>query len=118
MSRRRFIILSIGALAVVCIGLGILAMLPPRPGVTKANFDRIEKGMTQSEVNDIFGKSASRHAGFCSASGNTSFEDWLSEGGSSASLTLHNDIVVGFQWNESTETIVDIIRRWFGGPVR
>ena len=43
----------------IAVTLGVLAMLPaifpPKPGVTKANFDRIEKGMTMTEVEAIFG---------------------------------------------------------------
>jgi hypothetical protein len=38
--------------------LGGLALLPPRPGVTKTNFDRIKDGMTRREVKAIFGPSA------------------------------------------------------------
>jgi hypothetical protein len=39
----------------VCITLGVLALLPPRPGITKANFDRIEVGMTVAEVDKLLG---------------------------------------------------------------
>ena len=41
--------------AVVCVILTVLAMLPLRPGVTKANFDRLEIGMTLPEVEAILG---------------------------------------------------------------
>jgi hypothetical protein len=47
MTKKRFYLIS-AAILVACIGstVGVLAMMPPRPGVTKANFDRIEVGMT------------------------------------------------------------------------
>jgi hypothetical protein len=45
------------ALIAGCIGLvlGVLALLPPRPGVTKENFDRIEEGMSRAKVEEVFG---------------------------------------------------------------
>jgi len=45
-------LLTLGIVAAVLI---VLALLPARPGVTKANFDRIKVGMTQAEVEAIFG---------------------------------------------------------------
>lgn len=49
-------LITAGVMA-ACVGLvlGVLAMLPPSPGVTKANFDRIEIGMTMTEVEAILG---------------------------------------------------------------
>jgi hypothetical protein len=41
--------------ACFCVILALFAILPPRPGVTKANFDRIEVGMTLPEVEAILG---------------------------------------------------------------
>jgi hypothetical protein len=55
MTKRRWVVL-VGLLAVgVCLTLAGLALLPPRPGVTQANFDRIEDGMTREEVERILG---------------------------------------------------------------
>jgi hypothetical protein len=42
----------------VCLPLGMVAMMPPSHGVTKANFDRIEVGMTAEEVVGILGPHA------------------------------------------------------------
>jgi hypothetical protein len=41
-----------------CIGLALVipALRPPRPGVTKENFDRIEIGMTRADVEAILGE--------------------------------------------------------------
>jgi hypothetical protein len=52
--RRLFLIASL-PLAIAFL-FGVLAMLPEGPGVTKANFDKVEKGMTLAEVEQIFGK--------------------------------------------------------------
>ena len=54
MTIKRLILLASLPL-MIAVALGVLAMLPPGPGVTKANFDRIEKGMTTAQVKEIFG---------------------------------------------------------------
>ena len=56
--KRRIIILSLAFVALVGIVLGVVGMLPPRAGVTKANVDRIEKGMTKAEAQEIIGRPA------------------------------------------------------------
>jgi len=54
MPKRRTI--SVGILAaLVGLVLSGLAMLPPHPTVSRANCNRIEKGMSVSEVEAIFG---------------------------------------------------------------
>jgi hypothetical protein len=55
MTRKRWIVMA-GMLATcVCVTLGVLAMLPPRRGVTPADIARIENGMTRTEVERILG---------------------------------------------------------------
>ena len=50
---KRWIVL-VGLLAVcACLALAVLAMFPPRPSVTDASFERIENGMTMTEVESI-----------------------------------------------------------------
>jgi hypothetical protein len=55
MTKKRWIVLA-GMLA-ACVGLtlAVLALLPAGPGVTPANIERIENGMTQAEVEEILG---------------------------------------------------------------
>ena len=55
MTKKRLALLAVLPLTVAVI-VGVLAMLPPRPGVTKADFDRIMEGMDRTEVEAIFGK--------------------------------------------------------------
>jgi hypothetical protein len=117
-NKRRIVMAGIPA-GVACLVLGILAMLPPsdRPGVTKANFDRIEKGMTGAEVDAIFGKSSSAgRSAFIAGGGVISFESWRNDDGAYASLVLDDDVVAQKSWNESTETITAKIRRWLHWP--
>ena len=55
MTRKRWI--AVAGILVSLVGLGafVPTLLPPRPGVTKANFERIHDGMSQAEVEAIFG---------------------------------------------------------------
>jgi len=54
MTRKRHYLISAAVLAAcVCIAIGVMAMLPPRPGVTKASYSKIRFGMSKSEVISI-----------------------------------------------------------------
>jgi hypothetical protein len=55
MTKKRLFLVSALPLA-VAISLGVLAMLPPSAGDTKANFDRIQDGMRRAEVETILGQ--------------------------------------------------------------
>jgi hypothetical protein len=54
MTKKRFALIAVLPLTVAVI-LGVLAMLPPHPGVSKANFDRIKEGMAWEEVDLMLG---------------------------------------------------------------
>jgi hypothetical protein len=52
--RRRLLLGVLGAVALVACGLFAWLLLP-RPGVTRANYERIQEGMTLPEVEGILG---------------------------------------------------------------
>jgi hypothetical protein len=53
----RRLLLGVGALALLALaGLLIPRLLPPRPGVTRANYGRLHEGLTPAEVKDILGR--------------------------------------------------------------
>jgi len=115
MSRRRRILFSVSILAAcVCIALGVLAMLPPRPGVTKANFDRIEKGMSRAKVREIFGEKAIMWVELTSHP-ETMTERWTDES-AAAWIVYHfnDDAVMRMSWVEPAFT--DKLRRWLWLP--
>jgi hypothetical protein len=97
---RLFLIASLPL--VIAMTLGVLAMLPPSPGVTKAHFDRIEKGMTLGQVEQILGGTQVPYKGWL----------WTADDGSWAVIAFENDCVAGKEWHDSAETIPDKIRRW------
>jgi hypothetical protein len=94
-------------LAVLVI-IGVLAMLPARPGVTKGNFDRIENGMTLAEVDKIFGKPGS--FGNDLPTRTSALSSWRSENDELACIFFDHGIVYDKEWHG--ETIIDRIRRW------
>jgi hypothetical protein len=114
MTKRKRLLLIAALLAAVAVTLGVLVMLPAmlrlQPGVTKANFDRIKIGMTQAEVEEIFGQKGvplwSPRALL-----------WASDDGSEVEVDFG---VVGCVqtkiWVSSNEPILDKIRRWLHLP--
>jgi hypothetical protein len=54
--RKRLILVTLAAAVIACVGLITLAMMPPRHGVTKADLNRLHKGMTPEEVEAILGE--------------------------------------------------------------
>ena len=58
--KKRYLI-SAGIMAAsIGLVLGVLAMLPPSPGITRANLNRVQVGMTLAEVEAILGKHKSK----------------------------------------------------------
>lgn len=116
---RKRLLLSAGMLAgVVCVALAFAATLPvpqPRAGVTKANFDRIDSSMTRTDVENLLGQKFTsdgikiRHMAVYTCC------IWRGDDGAIASITFSPaGLVYSRNWIESTETMVDKLRRWFG----
>jgi hypothetical protein len=100
----------------VCIGLiGFQnVFVSQRPGVTKANFDRIKEGMTRAEVEGVLGKCEVWPTAITVGGGILSFEKWKGDDGARANLVLFDGIVAGDPktWTPSTETITEKLCRW------
>ena len=108
--KRRYLIVAVSFAAIACLAVGVLAVLPPRPGVTKANFDRIEIGMTLEEVERIFGRPSDMLAG-ASKDDPTVFRNWLVSLDSGAAVDFRAERVYAKQWQDRS-TIFEKIRRW------
>jgi hypothetical protein len=115
--KRRLLLIAAVPLTIAVI-LGVLAMLPPGSGVSKANIDRIEKGMTLAQVEEIFGEKRKLMGNL---GGSLPFapdarDDPLFQrdaaAGSSAIIEVVDDCVTRKLWLLSDETILDKIRRW------
>jgi hypothetical protein len=57
--RRRLLFVVLGAVGMLACGLFAWLQLP-RPGVTRANYQRLREGMTLREVEGLFGMSADK----------------------------------------------------------
>ena len=114
MTKQRRYLISAGVLAVcVCVVLVVLALLPPRTGVTKANFDRIQDGMSIAEVELILGGAGQPFHGFANQKQTLV---WLGDDGSLAFVEVADNSVKSKMWNPSNETFADKLRRWLRLP--
>jgi hypothetical protein len=106
----------------IAVIFGVFAMLPPRSGVTKANFDQIEKGMTKRDVEIIFGRqdaivwgdpplTALRGADKCYACVDNPRDRTLS-GRAAWVFFDKNGCVSHATWVEGETSVFDKIRRW------
>jgi len=93
------------------------ALIAPEngPGVTKANFDKIEKGMSFSEVQGIFGgKRPSELCGrpwaFCA--------EWQSDSGATAEVTFEGRLaetelrVISKEWRSAISVKLEELAIW------
>jgi hypothetical protein len=103
-------------LATLAICGGVAVAIPtlqlPGPGVTKANFDRVEEGMDKEDVEAIFGRPGNRSGPFMGFF----VERWTGEDGSKVDVDFVDRSVHSKHWYESTETITDKLRRWLSLP--
>jgi hypothetical protein len=106
MTRNRLFLIVAATAVCVGVALGVLAMLPPHPGVTPANFARIENGMTRAEVYEIFGRPGMP---WFTKRG---WERWDAGDGSWTAIEFRADCVVDRMWHDSPESTFDKIRRW------
>jgi hypothetical protein len=100
-TKKRILLIASLPLA-IAVTLGILAMLPPRPGVTKANFDRIQEGMKRVEVEAILGQVKEQDLGI---------DFWFGDDQSLVMIGFSDDCVFYKQWHDSHEPLLDKIRR-------
>ena len=109
MATKKSLFLIASLAFIVVVALGVLSIIPPRPGVTKANFDRIERGMTKAEVEAIFGERGNWWDG---AAQMGQAMCWTAKDGSGAVVEFVDECVEIKQWADSHETILDKARRW------
>jgi hypothetical protein len=113
MKKRRLILIASLSLAIAMF-LGVLAMLPERPGVTKANFDRIQDGMTPDEVKENFG-GRERDSAYVDMDGfeiSSTGQNWIVDDHSHVNIRFIQGRVVEKRWVVQDETLLMKIRRW------
>lgn len=96
--RARYILAAVFALTIS--GIVVVAMLPQR-GVAKANFDRIEKGMTRADVEAIFARRPH-------PADRPDRQRWFAEDGwTCAIIDFENDLVRKAQWFDDPRTATE-----------
>jgi hypothetical protein len=132
MKKKYLLLLAAIAVIAACVFVFVVVVLPTRSGVTKANFDQIEKGMSRADIVEIFGEHQPSTGGtellhvdayddlilwlkygrHDTLEG--SFEFWSAADGSTASVWFSRDRVLGKKWYPSPYTFWDTLRRWVG----
>jgi hypothetical protein len=105
MTKKRSLLFASLPLA-VAVMLGVLAMLP-RPGVPKARFDRIEKGMTKDEVEDLLGEPGFDFPWACVGT-----FAWRADNGDLEAFTFDRSGRMEWRFHYRKETISEKIFRW------
>jgi hypothetical protein len=115
-TRRRRLVILVGLVCPMLLAVGCLWLLlgGTHSAVTKANFDRIEKGMTLAKVEELFGKKGAVFYGYV----NKSACFWENEDRSYAIVIFDESrrVVEKAQWGGSPESIGDKIRRLLHWP--
>jgi hypothetical protein len=107
--KTRRLLLIAGTLAIgAFLSLVAFARLLPHPGVSEANFERVEIGMTEAEVEAIFGqppldptKVPFREHRF-----------WMGEDRARVIIQFQDGVVTRKIWTPSQETALERICRW------
>ncbi len=115
--KKKWRIIGLATMAIAGgLAAAIPALQPPQPGVMKANFDRIENGMTVDEVEGLFGGPTWS----CRIRGNLDMAPvtsvWTGHDGATADISFFKGVVSEKRWTKSTETISDKLRRWLSLP--
>jgi hypothetical protein len=112
-TKTRLLLLAAVPLVIV-VTVGVLVMLP-RSKVTKANFARIQDGMTEAEIEEIFGEPRSSTI----RTGAKLWGVWRADDGISGDevcIDLSNGYVSQKHWHIETESILVNLRRRFPLP--
>jgi hypothetical protein len=120
MTRKRRYLICVAALA-ACVGIviGVLAMLPPQPRLTKANLDRIKKGMTLKEAEAILGEPSSVKEFVDPPAPAFQLADWTSNNGRTIVQIVFDDKGAGMVTTgggPDEETFLEMLRRWLHLP--
>ena len=83
----------------LCVVFGIFVTLSRSDGVTKSNFDRIEKGMTRAKVEEIFGgPSRAKAFRFWDGKTRTVNDVWYEDDGDTAFILFEDEFVIEKRW--------------------
>jgi hypothetical protein len=125
MTKKRLLLIA-AVLLTIIVTLFVPALLPPSPGVTLTKFNRIERGMTVAEVEEIVGRKGEVVRAFRAGLrlrwheeaeetqlGDATLNgDWAVDDRSFAIIEFFNGRVTNKRWVTSDETFLAKLRRW------
>src|SRR5262245_58689965 len=106
MCKKCWITVSILIALTIVLAFAIPALSPPTPGVTYANYSRIEKGMTREQVERLLGQPLDPTAfrRIKRSEDSNSFLFWRTETDDDVEVFLdHNGCVAMTAWNHSMD---------------
>jgi hypothetical protein len=103
-TKRRYLVCAGFLVVCACLALGIYSLVPMQ-GITKRNFDRIEKGMTMEEVKAILGEPRD---------GDDKGFIWRRADGTHVFVMLKDGKVDDKEFLPSQESLANTLRRWTG----
>jgi hypothetical protein len=123
MTKKRRLLISVGILAACVCGTLVVFALLPEPGVTKANFERIQIGMTEADAEAIFGRPSGRTlvikedesvATICFDPGKGCA--WLGPDGDVMAFFDADGRISKANWIDHERTLLEKIRDWLRLP--
>ena len=108
--RRRVLLILAGLACLALLALSVLVMLPPRQGITKGNFERIEIGMTMEEVKEIFAPAEPFDTTPVNLGEPAVWQCWKGNDRSMALVRYVDGLVVLTEWEGPNDIILDKIR--------
>lgn len=108
MTKTRVILIAGTMVLIATIGI-VVAMTSDQPGVTKANLRRIQIGMSELEVNEVFGRAKTCYE----HSIGPPYCCWNGEAGRAFVYFDENEKVVGCRWVALNSGYFERIRRFF-----
>jgi hypothetical protein len=103
MMRKRLFMIAGILVSVAWIVYITLAILPPWPGVTKENFDRIRDGMTSDDVVAILGNSGMTDIPFEWPNNPHMVTYWVNPDRANVTILFEHGLVISKTWHDPME---------------
>jgi outer membrane protein assembly factor BamE (lipoprotein component of BamABCDE complex) len=105
MSKKTWVAIAALVALAVALAIGLPLLLPPAPGVTYANFSRLEYGMTRDGVEALLGKPNFKHHGHIDLHFGIGmplgpeWSHWKSDTEDIVSISFAGDRIASMTWN-------------------
>jgi hypothetical protein len=109
MSKKWWLLLAVMFACVVA----ACVFLYPAPSELKIAFDRVEKGMSVAEVENLFGQKSFFHEAFSGDNAGVVYVSWHNVNGDQATVKFSDGVATEERtWQASPSTLASHLRRW------